>query len=417
MVQALPHPPSAPAKRPSYGRTVFGQPTRPRVLLIFQLHIPDSAAMIRGIAHFFRANGPWTVLLDDSSHAASNPIHLLNHHWDGVISRHTTPDLVARCLEMRIPFVSLDETSSFAGVPSFRPDHYAIGKLGAEHLLSRKSAHFAFYGIAGVHWAEERKAGFCAAIAAADRRCSVYDEAPTDDTTTLGLPFGNGLRSWLRGLPEETSLMAHDDVSALRVIRAAEAIGRSVPDELAVLGASNDCTRCELGDPPLSSVAANPSLAGQRSAEHLARLMAGDRLPVVDQKVSPIGVVARRSTDICDARDENMRRALAFVRQHACEGISVKSVLQHVRMSRSQLESKFRRYVGRSPQAEIRRLQVQRASQLLIDTNLSVKEIAGQVGFKYVEYMSVVFKRATGEAPGRFRHNFEACERTRTLVS
>lgn len=373
--------------------------------------------MIRGITHFYRANGPWTVLLDDRSHTASNPLHFFHHHWDGVISRHTTPDLVATCVEMQIPFVSLDETTSFAGVSSFRPDHYAIGEIGAQHLLSRKATHFAFCGLAGVQWAEERKAGFCAAIAAADRRCSVYEQAPTDATTTLGLSFSNGLRSWLRDLPEETALMAHDDIGALHVIRAAEAIGRSVPDELAVLGASNDCTLCELGEPPVSSVAANPSLAGQRSAEHLARLMAGDRLPVVDQKVSPIGVVPRRSTDICDARDENMRRALAFVRQHACDEISVKSVLQHVRMSRSQLESKFRRYVGRSPQAEIRRLQVQRASQLLIDTNLSVKEIAGQVGFKYVEYFSVVFKRATGEAPGRFRHNFEACERTRTLAS
>ena len=41
-----------------------------------------------------------------------------------------------------------------------------------------------------------------------------------------------------------------------------------------------------------------------------------------------------------------------------------------------ELEKKFRRYLGRSPQAEIRRVQVAKKRQLLADTDYPLKRIA-----------------------------------------
>ncbi|WP_082614697.1 helix-turn-helix domain-containing protein [Paenibacillus sp. Soil787] len=40
---------------------------------------------------------------------------------------------------------------------------------------------------------------------------------------------------------------------------------------------------------------------------------------------------------------------------------------------------------------------------LLLETNLPLTVIAERIGFKHTEYMSVVFKRATGIRPGQFR--------------
>ncbi len=118
---------------------------------------------------------------------------------------------------------------------------------------------------------------------------------------------------------------------------------------------------------------------------------------------APVGVVTRQSTDILAMSDKNVAAAVSYIREHACQGISVDDVLKQVFASRSQLEKKFRRFIGRSPQAEIRRVQVSKIRQLLFETEFPLKKIAELAGFEHVEYMCVVFKRLTGESPGSYR--------------
>jgi len=101
--------------------------------------------------------------------------------------------------------------------------------------------------------------------------------------------------------------------------------------------------------------------------------------------------------------DKNVATALSYIREHACQGITVDQVLRQSFSSRSQLEKKFRKLIGRSPQAEIRRVQVAKIRQLLYETNFPLKKIAELTGFEHVEYMCVVFKRLTAESPGSYR--------------
>jgi LacI family transcriptional regulator len=101
--------------------------------------------------------------------------------------------------------------------------------------------------------------------------------------------------------------------------------------------------------------------------------------------------------------DKILAAALSFIRLNACRGISVDSVARHAFGSRSQLEKKFRRHLGHSPQAEIRRVQFNKIKQLLLETDFPLKKIAELTGFEHVEYMCVVFKRLFGESPGAYR--------------
>ena len=48
-------------------------------------------------------------------------------------------------------------------------------------------------------------------------------------------------------------------------------------------------------------------------------------------------------------------------------------------------------------------MQLARAKELLTETDLPLKSIAGLTGFEHIEYLSVVFKRMTGESPGQYR--------------
>ena len=92
-----------------------------------------------------------------------------------------------------------------------------------------------------------------------------------------------------------------------------------------------------------------------------------------------------------------------MIRFRACEGLTVSDILAEVPIARSSLERRFRQYLGRSPQAEIRRVQIKRACQLLRDTELSLVKISRLTGFKHAEYFSVVFKREVNQTPGRYR--------------
>ncbi|PTY03234.1 hypothetical protein DB347_22425 [Opitutaceae bacterium EW11] len=103
------------------------------------------------------------------------------------------------------------------------------------------------------------------------------------------------------------------------------------------------------------------------------------------------------------ATDSIIEEAQQFVFEHACDGISVDQVADHVGMSRSYLEKKYREIVGRSPHAEIRRVQFARIRELLQETDYPLKCIAAMTGFRYMEHLCLAFKRAMGETPGAYR--------------
>jgi LacI family transcriptional regulator len=317
--------------------------------------------------------------------------------------------LIATCRELGLPLVDLNDTPVVPGVPKIRPDNTALGHLGAEHFLERGYRHFGFAGFADHGWSGERRDGFVEALGLAGHTCDVLDvEYPGDLTPFWDAKQTMALSGWLRRLQKPTAVMACNDLRALQAVTAAQNAELLVPEEVAVLGVNNDTIRCELADPALSSVAANAFQSGYRAAELLAQLIAGKTPEKLDQRIEPVGVVTRQSTDILAMSDKNVAAALSYIRAHACHGITVEHVLKQAFASRSQLEKKFRRYLGRSPQAEIRRVQVSKIRQLLFETDFPLKKIAELAGFEHVEYMCVVFKRLTGDSPGSYRNRVQA---------
>ena len=103
----------------------------------------------------------------------------------------------------------------------------------------------------------------------------------------------------------------------------------------------------------------------------------------------------------CD--DRELAAAVRFIRQRACDPICVADVLNIAQLSRSTLERKFLDTLGRTIHSEIERVQVECAKQLLAGTSLLVKQIARRCGFRYAQYMTVVFRRCTGQTPFEYR--------------
>jgi LacI family transcriptional regulator len=134
--------------------------------------------------------------------------------------------------------------------------------------------------------------------------------------------------------------------------------------------------------------------------------------PQVALIVDPIRVFSRRSTDVMAVSDWAVASAARFMREQVFHGCRLSDVLQKVNMSRATLEKRFRKHLNRSPKQEMRRIQIERIKQLLVETNFTLERIAELSGFEHPEYMSVFFKRETGQTPGKYRS--QAGESTRS---
>lgn len=81
----------------------------------------------------------------------------------------------------------------------------------------------------------------------------------------------------------------------------------------------------------------------------------------------------------------------------------VDQLARELSMSRSQLFRKLKALTGLSVSAFIRNYRLERGRQLLKTTDLSVSEVAYEVGFKNPNHFSTAFKAAFGDSPGATR--------------
>jgi LacI family transcriptional regulator len=380
----------------------------PHVALMVETSTVYGRQMLRGITHYLRSHRPWSVFLQQRDLWVSPPGWLKNWRGDGIISRVTTPQLAELLLRKKIPVVNLNDIYTGLGLPLIDSDDQAIGRLAADHLLERGFRHFGFCGFAGHAWSHNRLAGFRERVDKTGSTCAVYETPTGHPEAPPWEKEQKQIGTWLLSLPRPVGVLACNDMRGQHVLDACKRVNLSVPEGAAVIGVDDDALLCELCDPPLSSVVPNPERIGYEAAALLDRLMAGDTPPHDEWRIEPVGVTTRQSTDVLAIDDPHVAAAVRFIREHACQGATVPDVLSHVPLSRTVLERQFRKYLGRSPQAEIRAVQLKRVRHLLAETDLRLARIADLAGFEHPEYLSVVFKRETGQTPGQYRRQVKA---------
>ena len=147
----------------------------------------------------------------------------------------------------------------------------------------------------------------------------------------------------------------------------------------------------------------NTERIGYEAAVFLSRMIEGGSKPPPIVFIEPSGIITRRSTEVLAIEDRRIAAAVRFIHEHACEGIDVSDVLRTVPLSRSRLDRQFRQIMGRSPKDEILHVRLNRARQLLAETDFSHALIAEKVGLEYVEYLSRIFKKKFGITPSEYR--------------
>ncbi len=395
----------------------------PKVLLLIDTSREAGRKLLYGITKYSRLRGPWrfnrkSVYFFEEQINRTNRSQQLEEEtlsrldkWgaNGIIATNVNDQKkFTRLLAMGLPTIILGNYNPDKPTPGWhriRSDSVAIGKVAAEHLLDCGFRNFAYCGYYKTWWSEERGLGFLRRIEEAGFEVSFF-KPPRSQLKRIWENEQTFMADWLKSLPKPLSIMACNDDRGQNILEACQIADLNVPDEVAVIGVDNDILVCEVSEPPLSSIPLNNERAGYEGAALLAKLMAGQKLAHQEIVVQPTIAVIRESTDSLAIEDSDIAKAVRFIRQHATELIQVSDVVNVVPMSRRSLQSNFRRLLGRSVFEEIKRVHVDKCTRMLVETNMSISQIAAALGHTGFENMNRYFRSVKGMSPTAYRKKY-----------
>ena len=377
--------------------------SRYRVALLVESSMASGRQILRGIARHVRETGKWSIYHEPEHIQGTVPRWFKDWQGDGVIARVRSEKAIQILLGTGLPVVDVLGDWLHPAIPIVQVNSNSVGRLAASHFLDRGFRHFGFCGFRGRRWVRQRQQGFLHAIESAGYRCSVHLLPLWESKSWYTEKTQAELGTWISQLPRPTAIMASNDTVGRRVLEACRRVGALVPEEVAVLGVDNDEPSCELCDPMLSSIVPVHRQVGYQAARLLDELMDGGSFKKQELLLKPTEVVVRRSTDVLAVEDRDLAAAMRFIRENASQQIGVQHVAKHVSVSRSTLNRKFRRVFERSVHDEILRVRLDRAMELLSETDLPLPAVAEKAGFRHREYFGVVFKAKVGMTPNQYR--------------
>lgn len=362
-------------------------------------------SVVQGIADYCSKFGPWNLLTDprDYSRRWSLP-----DRWrgDGLIARISTPLQLEEILETGLPTVNVDDV--FPDLPKMghvRTNEAERAQMAVSHFQGRGLKHFAYYAPPSNEYSKECEKAFVAELNEQNISCHVYRPGYRV-TRRIGRDEQHiRVHRWLSNLPRPVAIFAVDARRGRELTEVCSMEGIAVPDEVAILAADTDDLICGLSTPPLSSISVASQRIGYEAASMLHAMMRGEACPTEPRLIFPTCVIGKQSTDALAIDDVLITKAMRFIQTHAFQGIVVEDVLREVPVSRRFLELQFKRYFGRLPAEEIRRLRLERGKELLSQSDLSVEAIADACGYAGTTQFGVAFRKRFGQTPLAFRKN------------
>ena len=382
----------------------------PQIALLIESSRNYGRGVLRGIARYAHAHGPWSFFVQERELRSGIPKWMQNWKGDGIIARIENRAMAAQLLKLDCPVVDVLGSFRFQGVSAFDTDAMAVAKMAADFFLKAGFKHFAFSGYQGIPFSDRRAAAFAEYLAKNGKTVvempAVLRNVEASDIQAIeqhGMMANQLTARWLKAQPHPLAVLACNDVRAQQILNACRKHNIRVPEEVSVMGVDNDDVLCNLCEPPLTSIEPNTDLLGYEAAAVLAQMMKREKVRAPFTQIPPLRLLERASTDMVAIEDPITVQAARFIRNNVGKGISVKDVLTHVNRSRTDMEQRFRRWLKCSIRAEILRLRMDRVCALLRQTDSSLDEIAALAGFSTAAHLCRLFRRHFRQTPTEYR--------------
>lgn len=384
-------------------------PKTPHVALLIETSREYARGLLRGVARYQQEHGPWSIYFEPHGLDDPPPEWLAGWGGDGILARVNSREMADTILKTGIPTVDVRGALPGLGLPFIGVDNKPVSQLAYDHLRDLGMTNFAFCGTPrGENPNQDLRCDyFVQLVEQDDYSCSTWlgeqqrQRAPTWEEQQ------HQIATWVKELPKPVGIMTCHDDRGQQVLDACRRAEVAVPDDAAVVSVDNDPHLCNLCTPTMTSIDVNPSRIGYEAAALLDRLMNKQQ---AEQQVTllgpPRGIAPRRSTDTLLIEDQEVAKAIRYIREHATEGIRVAEVVAMATKSPSTLERRVKKLLGRTIKAEITRVRLARAKLLLSETGFTVAKIAERTGFAEPKYFCEVFRKHEGVTATEYRRRF-----------
>ncbi len=194
-------------------------------------------------------------------------------------------------VEMKAPFIVRSNVrSTDDSYCSVNNDNFGGGKLAAGHLLQRGKHRIAFVGGPVDEYETQRRYdGYAASLQengqTIDPALVTYGDWTSESATEQ-------MRQLLETAPDLDAVFANSDLMAVGAINVLREQGRSVPQDVAVVG-YDDLSIAKFNSPPLTTISQNLPLVGKLLAQNLIQNI---ETGLVTNVTIPAELVIRNST-------------------------------------------------------------------------------------------------------------------------
>jgi LacI family transcriptional regulator len=353
--------------------------------------------------HKYADKAGWDCVTTPSSARVLHP-HSSVAPFDGILGRITEP-LAQTAQKIKIPSVNIWINSPAENIASVLADFETSGKMAAQHLVGRGFRRFGYMGFLREKDARYQIQGFREILKPLGFRFTSYRFARTD-IGGEGLGWEKSierLEQWVEDWEPPIGVLVGNDLYCRHLIETCRAKALKVPQDVAIVGTSNEPAICSSPYPTLTSIDLDFGLVGYRAAEKLDEMMNSKKTSASVEYSPPKGLIPRQSTDSLAADDPLVANALRFISENGQDRIQVDDVVLATGTNRRTLERKFRASMGRSIAEEISRLRIERSKRLMIETAASFKSLAVDLGFRNADHFCKVFSRIEKMTPSHYR--------------
>jgi len=114
-------------------------------------------------------------------------------------------------------------------------------------------------------------------------------------------------------------------------------------------------------------------------------------------------MIRKKTESFYNKHSDEIKEVLEYMRKHFEEKITLSSLAEMLHFSDNYFCSFFKKYTGTTVFEYINHLRIQKACELLKETEKSISEIAEKCGFESASFFIRKFKEIQGCTPGQFR--------------
>lgn len=378
-----------------------------RILLLFNANQVYDRQILKGIGDFLQSHQiNWNIYISDRLRWDHQEHRLLN--CDGIIANYDDHHIETIARNSSCPMIgvgaSFHNKEDYPSIPYVASDNHALIQTAFEHLRSKGIKQFALYSYPPsrqARFAYEREVAFQQILQ--EKGYSGYLYQGFDVTLNNWQESLEALSKWVETLPKNTGIIAVNDARARHVLQACKQLKKQVPEEYCIIGIDNEEVINYLSNNFISTVTQGTEDIGYKAASLLQQMLNNQSVPISQTLIPPKQIIERQSTDYRSIQDPYVIQAMHYIRHHTCKNIKVEQVIQAVRISRSNLEMRFKQELNKTMHNVIYDEKLKRAQYLLSHTTITLSKISEQCGYPSLQYFYFLFQKEFNKTPKQYR--------------